>query len=69
MCAWLEGGAATLVGKYAVSMTPLRPAGKVDLEGMTLDVVSEGEQIEKGTTVQIVKVEGPSIIVAPVGRS
>lgn len=64
-----EVDSASLVGKYAVAMTPLHPSGKVDLEGRTLDVVSEGEQVEKGATVQIVKVEGPSIIVAPVGRS
>ncbi|MEK7866618.1 MAG: NfeD family protein [Planctomycetota bacterium] len=64
-----EVDSASLVGKYAVAMTPLHPSGKVDLEGRTLDVVSEGEQVEKGATVQIVKIEGPSIIVAPVGRS
>lgn len=65
----LDVKAEALVGKYAVATTPLRPSGKVELEGRTLDVVTEGEAVEKGATVQVVRVEGPAIVVAPVGRS
>lgn len=69
-----EGGMPTdlkrteLVGRYGVAMTPLRPSGKIELDGRTLDVVTEGDSVDKGAAVQVVKVDGPSIVVAPVAQ-
>lgn len=59
---------AELVGRYGVAMTPLRPSGKIELDGRTLDVVTEGDSVDKGAAVQVVKVEGPSIVVAAVAQ-
>lgn len=64
-----EVATENLVGRFGVTMTPLMPSGKVDLDGRTIDVVSEGGPIDRGVTVQVVKVEGPSIVVAQIGRS
>jgi len=52
-----------LIGKLAVTSTPLRPAGTVNLDGERIDVVSEGSYIDKGKDVMIVKVEGSRIVV------
>ncbi|KAF0244381.1 MAG: hypothetical protein FD180_2564 [Planctomycetota bacterium] len=55
--------AAVLTGREGVALTPLRPAGKVEVDGMTVDVVAEGEFVEAGTKITIVKAEGPSVVV------
>lgn len=43
--------------------TVLRPAGKAEVNGTILDVVSDGKVIQEGTKVEVVKVEGIKIIV------
>ena len=52
-----------LVGKHGVTLTPLRPAGVVEVEGERLDVVSEGTFVDLNAQVTIVKVEGSRIVV------
>lgn len=52
-----------LVGRIAVTSTPLRPAGSIELDGERIDVVSEGSYIDRGKSVIIVKVEGSRIVV------
>ncbi|WP_339250631.1 nodulation protein NfeD [Sporosarcina sp. FSL W8-0480] len=52
-----------LLGKKAKTITPLRPAGTIDLDGERIDVVSQGSYIDKGKHVIIVKVEGSRIVV------
>lgn len=52
-----------LVGKNAETLTPLRPAGTVELDGERIDVVSEGSYIDRGKNVIIVKVEGSRVVV------
>lgn len=56
-----------LVGREGVAATPLRPAGTAQFDGERLDVITEGEFIESGARVRIVKVEGSRRIVAPAG--
>lgn len=51
------------VGKDGIVITTLRPAGMADFEGVKLDVVSQGEYVDKGTKVKVLKVEGRRIIV------
>jgi membrane-bound serine protease (ClpP class) len=51
------------VGKIGVTITPLRPAGSIEVESRKLDVVSENAYIEKDDKVKIIKVEGNRIIV------
>ena len=35
-------------------MTPLRPSGKMEVEGKVLDVIAEGDFAEKGEAVEII---------------
>ena len=49
--------------KEGVAITPLRPAGIVEVDGNRLDVATEGVFLSAGTAVRIVKVEGNKIIV------
>lgn len=50
-------------GKTGLVINTLRPSGIADIEGIKLDVVSEGEFIEKGKEVTVIKVEGRRIVV------
>src|SRR5687767_2616185 len=50
-------------GKRGRTTSPLRPAGFADIEGARVDVVSEGELIEPGTPVEVVRVDGNRIVV------
>lgn len=43
------------VGKEGVTVTDLRPSGKVEIEGTQYDAVSEREFIEKGKPVKVIK--------------
>lgn len=53
----------TLRDKEGVTVTPLRPAGKARFEDKVYDVVAEGEFMEAGERVKVIKVEGNRIIV------
>nr|PZN91378.1 MAG: peptidase [bacterium] len=55
-----------LVGATGVAITALRPAGVAQFGDERLDVVSEGEWIEPGTPVRIVRAEGYRHVVRPV---
>lgn len=52
-----------LIGQLATTITPLRPAGSIELADERIDVVSEGSYIDKGKSVIIVKVQGSRIVV------
>jgi len=51
------------LGKEGQAHTDLRPAGIVVIEGRKVDVVTAGEQIEKGRRVRVSKVEGNRVVV------
>ena len=52
-----------LLGKTGVVVTMCRPVGNVDFDGVKLDVTTRGDFIEKGTTVEVIEVEGNKIVV------
>jgi len=54
-----------LTGKKGTSVTPLRPAGIVLIEGSRFDVVSEGSYVPQGVAVEVIKVEGRRVVVRP----
>lgn len=54
------------LGREGVSLTPLRPAGIAEFDGVKLDVVAEGEFIPKSTRVKVVNVSGMRIVVREV---
>ena len=51
------------LGYEGVALTDLRPAGSARLEGEKVDVITNGEHLESGTRVKVVRVDGPSIFV------
>lgn len=58
-----EENAYYLINKEGIALSPLRPSGLAEFEGNKLDVISEGQFIEKGSRVKIIKIESLSIIV------
>lgn len=62
---------ASLLGACGTSLTPLRPAGTASLGGIRVDVVSEGDFIDSGEHVEVVRDEGLRVVVkrrAPAGK-
>ncbi|MFH0946817.1 MAG: NfeD family protein [Planctomycetota bacterium] len=56
-------GFEELMGHVGVASTPLRPSGKVQLEGRKIDVTTRGELIAAGQRVRVIRVEGNRIFV------
>ncbi len=52
----------------ARAVTPLRPGGKIEIDGQVLDVVSEGEFVAAGEQVEVLKVEGMRTLVRKAKR-
>jgi membrane-bound serine protease (ClpP class) len=57
---------ALLVGQRGESLTRLVPAGKAQIGDRYLDVVAEGQFIERGTLVEVVEARGNRIVVRSV---
>jgi membrane-bound serine protease (ClpP class) len=55
-----------LLGKHGQSLTPLRPAGTVEISGEKYDVIADGDFINKNESVQVISVEGRKIKVSRV---
>ncbi len=55
-----------LQDKEGVASTALRPAGIAVIENQRVDVVSEGGYIERGTSIRVIAIDGPRVIVARV---
>ncbi len=49
--------------KHGQAMSVLRPAGIALIEGARVDVVSDGEMIEAGARIQVMRVDGNRIVV------
>lgn len=58
-----------LLGKKAISITMLRPVGMCDFAGTRLECVAETGYIEKGKTVEVIKVEGTQLTVRQIENS
>jgi membrane-bound serine protease (ClpP class) len=54
---------AAYVGKRGKALTTLRPAGTADIGGKRLDVVTSGEFIEAGSSLEVILVEGTRMVV------
>ncbi len=53
-----------LLGKTGVAITILRPVGIAEIEGKRVEVVSDGEFIQPGTEIKVIKVEGMRVLVS-----
>jgi membrane-bound serine protease (ClpP class) len=51
------------LGKRGTAVSALRPAGIADIEGERVDVVSDGEFVDAGTPLTVVRVDGNRIVV------
>ena len=51
------------LGREGVTTTVLRPTGIAEFDGVRLNVVSEGDFVQSGTPVQIIRVDGGRILV------
>lgn len=55
---------ASIIGKVGIAVTALRPSGKVEIEdGRLLDVVAEGDFVEKGTRMKVLRCDGGTTVV------
>lgn len=57
---------AELTGRRGTALSDLRPAGIGLFDGQRLDVVTDGEYIERQTPIQIVEARGSRVVVRPV---
>lgn len=55
--------AGELVGMTGTATSNLRPAGKAEINGRRLDVVTEGEYILKGAPIVVIEVHGARVVV------
>jgi membrane-bound serine protease (ClpP class) len=53
-----------LLGQTGVSTSELRPGGSAEIEGLRLEVVTEGDFLPAGTPIVVTDIEGSRIIVA-----
>jgi membrane-bound serine protease (ClpP class) len=51
------------LGQRGTAASPLRPAGLADLAGERVDVVSDGEFIDAGDPLEVIRVDGNRIVV------
>lgn len=58
-----EAPLSELIGRVGIAVTPLRPAGRAEFGDKLLDVVTEGDFVEKGTRVEMVAVRGLTVTV------
>lgn len=55
-----------LLGQTGVAISVLRPSGEAKIGDCRCDVVTEGEMLEKGTRIEVRRVEGNRIVVREV---
>ena len=58
-----SGNLGDLIGKEGVSVTPLRPAGTASVQNRKVDVVTEGEFIERNARIRVTRIDGNRVIV------
>ena len=56
------------LGKHGVAHSALRPAGIAEIEGERVDVVSNGELIDAGQPVEVIRVDGNRVVVRQVSK-
>ena len=51
------------LGRTGTAISPLRPAGIADIDGVRVDVVSDGRFIEAGSPIEVTRVDGNRVVV------
>ena len=57
------------VGQIGEAVSPLRPAGKARFADDLVDVLTEGDFVDQGSRVRVVRVQGTSIVVRQVSEA
>jgi len=57
------GGLASLLGKRGRALSVLKPSGFAEISGRRVDVVAEGNMIEEGVEIEVLKVDGNRVVV------
>jgi membrane-bound serine protease (ClpP class) len=52
-----------LLGRRGRAATPLHPAGIAEIDGQRVDVVSDGEPVDSGEPVEVIRVDGNRVVV------
>ena len=52
-----------LIGKEGKALTTLRPAGMADFDGEKIDVVADGDYVQQGSRLRVLRVEGSKVVV------
>ena len=60
------GHTLVAVGEVGIADSPLRPAGKARFGGRFVDVITDGDFVNKGTRVRVVSISGSRVVVAAV---
>ena len=50
-------------GRRGYTVTPLRPVGKAEIEGVVYNVQTEGEFVDAGIDIEVVSIEGNRVLV------
>ena len=51
------------LGANGVALTALRPSGTIDVEGVRIDAVSDGDFLAEGSLVRVIEVNGNRVVV------
>jgi membrane-bound serine protease (ClpP class) len=51
------------VGETGQAASDLRPSGKVLIEDRLIDVITEGDYVDAGTPIEVLRVEGNRVLV------
>lgn len=54
---------SNLLGESCISLTRLSPVGYAEIKGSRIEVITEGEYIEKNVPLLVIKVEGYRVVV------
>lgn len=59
----VAAGLPTLAGKTGSALTALRPGGTVVIEGRRVDATTNGEFIEMGAAIKVIRAHGMGVVV------